>query len=1063
MILDDFHPVSDPLREEIQRHYRMDEAACMESLLESLDLPQDRKQRIEDQARELVKGVRAGRVGKGGIDAFMLEYELSSEEGVVLMCLAEALLRIPDSETADRLIRDKIGGGDWKEHLGHSHSPFVNASTWALMLTGNVVKYGSNRDDKLQSVLGRLVARSGEPFIRQAVRQAMGILGRQFVLGRTIEEALKRARHYEKLGYRYSYDMLGEGARTEEDAQRYIKSYTDAIHAIGKQVGDRGVIDAPGISIKLTALHPRFEFGQQDRMFEQVIPRARELALLAKKYNIGLNIDAEECARLEPCLDVLAALAMDPALASWDGLGLALQAYQKRALPTIDWLAELARRSKRRMLVRLVKGAYWDTEIKIAQEAGLEEYPVFTRKANTDVSYLACARKLLENRDVFYPQFATHNAHTVAAVYNFAGDEGGYEFQRLHGMGEALYEQVVGPNRLNVPCRIYAPVGSHEDLLPYLVRRLLENGANSSFVNRLVDDRAPIEEIVADPIEYVRGLKQKRHPRIPLPRNLYGNARLNSMGVDLSDVLVLRKLDQEMEEAARDGWICAPIIGGKVLESGEAQPVLNPSDRRQQVGRVTDATVDQCDQAMEQAAKAHKRWDATPATQRADCLDRMADILERDMGRFMSIASCEAGKNLMDGVAEVREAADFCRYYAMRARMDFAEPLKLPGVTGERNQISLHGRGVFVCISPWNFPLAIFTGQIAAALVAGNSVIAKPAEQSPLMAFAAVKAFHEAGIPTDVLHLIPGRGEVVGPQLIGSKHLSGVAFTGGTDTAQAISKQLAGRPGAILPLIAETGGQNAMLVDSSALLEQVVLDIIESAFQSAGQRCSALRVLYVQSDIADNLLKMLAGAMDQLRLGNPARLQHDIGPVIDEEARAMLEAHASEMERDAMVIATANLEPGTEHGTFFAPRAYEIKSIDELEREFFGPILHVVRYRASDLDRVIDEINGTGYGLTLGIHSRIEETVQYIHERLHVGNTYVNRDQVGAVVGCQPFGGEGLSGTGPKAGGPRYLYRFAAERALCVDVTAQGGNAALMSLDEMDLEGETEAPQRRIA
>jgi len=1042
MILDDFHPVSDPLREEVQRHYRMDEAACIENLLGRLELPAEQKQRIEDQARALVRGVRAGRIGKGGIDAFMLEYELSSEEGVVLMCLAEALLRIPDSETADRLIRDKIGSGDWEEHLGHSHSPFVNASTWALMLTGRVVKYGGNRDRKLQSTLGRLVARSGEPFIRQAVRQAMGILGRQFVLGRTIDEALKRARHYEKQGYRYSYDMLGEGARTEEDAQRYIKSYENAIHAIGRKAADQGVIDSAGISIKLTALHPRFEFGQHDRLVNEVIPRARELALLAKQYNIGLNIDAEECARLEPLFDVLEALAMDPALASWDGLGLALQAYQKRALPALDWLAQLARRSKRRMLVRLVKGAYWDTEIKLAQEAGLEEYPVFTRKPNTDVSYLACARKLLDNRDVFYPQFATHNAHTVAAVHDFAGDEGGYEFQRLHGMGEALYEQVVGPDKLDVPCRIYAPVGSHEDLLAYLVRRLLENGANSSFVNRLIDDREPIDEIVADPIDHVRSLKQKRHPRIPLPRHLYGGARLNSKGVDLSDILELRRLDHEMEQAAGEGWVCAPIIGGKNLESAEAQPVPNPSDRRQKVGRVTDATAEQCDQAMERAAKARKRWDATRATERADC---------------------EAGKNLADGVAEVREAADFCRYYAMRARMDFAEPLQLPGVTGERNQISLHGRGVFVCISPWNFPLAIFTGQIAAALVAGNSVIAKPAEQTPLMAFAAVRAFHEAGIPTDVLHLIPGRGEVVGPQLLGSGHLGGVAFTGGTDTAQAISKQLANRPGPILPLIAETGGQNAMLVDSSALLEQVVLDIIESAFQSAGQRCSALRVLYVQSDIANKLLKMLAGAMEQLRLGHPARLQHDIGPVIDEEARAMLEAHASEMERDAKVIASARLEPGTEHGTFFAPRAYEIRGIRQLEREFFGPILHVVRYHAADLDNVIDEINGTGYGLTLGIHSRIEETVHYIHERLHVGNTYVNRDQVGAVVGCQPFGGEGLSGTGPKAGGPRYLYRFAAERALCVDVTAQGGNAALMSLEELDLESDTEPPQRHIA
>ena len=1063
MIFDQTPPAADPLRSEVRRHYRIDEETCVESLLAQLDLPRDLRQRIEDQARELVKGVRSGRIGKGGIDAFMLEYELSSEEGVVLMCLAEALLRIPDSETADKLIRDKLGSGDWEEHLGHSHSPFVNASTWALMLTGQVVKYGSNRDRNLRSVLGRLVARSGEPFIRQAVRQAMGILGRQFVLGRTIEEALKRARHYEKQGYRYSYDMLGEGARTDADARRYMESYTAAIHAIGKQVGERGVIDAPGISIKLTALHPRFEFAQHDRVMNELVPRAKELALLAREYNIGLNIDAEEAARLEPTLDVLEALAMDPDLGSWDGLGLALQAYQKRALPAIDWLADLARRSRRRLLVRLVKGAYWDTEIKLAQEAGLEGYPVFTRKSNTDVSYLACARRLLENRDVFYPQFATHNAHTVAAVCNFAGDREGYEFQRLHGMGEALYEQVVGPERLDVPCRIYAPVGSHEDLLAYLVRRLLENGANTSFVNRLIDDRAPIEEIVADPIERVRNLPRKAHGRIPLPRNLYGDARLNSMGIDLTDVEELRKLDEGMEDAARQPWRAAPIIGGRVLASDAAEPVTDPSDRREQIGTVTDATAEQCDEAMARAARARLDWDATPATERAACLERTADILERDMARFMAMASREAGKNLADGVAEVREAVDFCRYYAMRARLDFGEPTPLPGVTGERNQIELHGRGVFVCISPWNFPLAIFTGQVAAALVAGNAVIAKPAEQTPLIAFAAVQAFHEAGIPGEVLHLIPGRGEDVGPRLLASEHLGGVAFTGGTDTAQKISQQLAARSGPILPFIAETGGQNAMLVDSSALLEQVVLDVIQSAFQSAGQRCSALRVLYVQSDIADNLLEMLTGAMQELRLGHPARIRNDIGPVIDEDARSMLEAHAADMERSARPVATAPLGPGTEHGTFFAPRAYEIGAIGELEREYFGPFLHVVRYRASELDRVIENINATGYGLTLGIHSRIEETVHHIHRHLRVGNTYVNRDQIGSIVGCQPFGGEGLSGTGPKAGGPHYLQRFATERVLCVDVTAQGGNAALMSLDEMDFEAETEAPQRHIA
>ncbi len=1061
MIFDQPLQQPDPLRAEVRRHYRIDEEACVNALLEQLQLPEGQQRAIEQHARRLVEAVRAGRIGKGGVDAFMLEYELSSEEGIALMCLAEALLRVPDSETVDKLIRDKLGEGEWEEHLGQSNSPFVNASTWGLMLTGRVVKFGAGKEHNLRSVLGRLVSRSGEPFIRSAVRQAMNIMGRQFVLGRDIDEAQKRARGMERIGYRYSYDMLGEGARTEADAGRYYESYADAIRRIGKQVGERGLLDAPGISVKLTALHPRFEFAQPDVVRDKVVPRVTELARMAKERNMGFNIDAEEADRLEPTLDVFEALATDPQLAGWDGLGIAIQAYQKRTLPLIDWLADLGRRSRRRLLVRLVKGAYWDTEIKLAQERGLEDYPVFTRKSNTDVSYLACARRMLADRDVFYPQFATHNAHTVAAVCSFAGDREGFEFQRLHGMGEALYNQVLGEEGLDIPVRIYAPVGSHEDLLPYLVRRLLENGANSSFVNRLIDDRAPIDEIVRDPIEWVRSLEHKRHARIPLPRYILGKQRLNSRGIDLSDINELEKLDRDMERAAKDGWHCAPIIGGRV-ELGEAQGVTDPSDRRRQVGTLVNATPEQCDQAMARARTAQPAWDNTPAGRRAAILERMAEILERDMGWFMAIASREAGKGLPDGVAEVREAADFCRYYAARARAEFDGPQRLPGPTGELNQIELHGRGVFVCISPWNFPLAIFTGQIAAALVAGNAVIAKPAEQTPLMGFAAAQAFREAGIPDDVLQLIPGRGEDVGPPLLAHDALAGVAFTGGIDTAKLIHQQLANRPGAIVPLIAETGGQNAMIVDSSALPEQVVSDIIRSSFQSAGQRCSALRVLYLQSDVADRILTMLAGAMHELRLGDPALIKHDIGPVIDADAHGMLEAHAARMDRDARPLAQAQLEPGNEHGLFFAPRAYELDGLSQLEREIFGPILHVVRYREHELDQVIANVNATGYGLTLGIHSRIEETIEYIHERLKVGNTYVNRDQIGSMVGQQPFGGEGLSGTGPKAGGPHYLHRFATERVLCIDTTAQGGNAALMSLEEIDMEERTEAPQQRL-
>ncbi len=1060
MIFDTAATAPQGLRARIAEHYRADENQCVNELTSQATLSPAQRQRIEAQARELVQAVRAGRIGKGGVDAFMLEYELSSEEGVVLMCLAEALLRIPDHETADRFIRDKLAEGAWEEHLGHSSSLFVNASTWGLMLTGRVVRYGTGREQGLRAILQRLIARGGEPFIRGAVRRAMNIMGRQFVLGRDIDEALKNARPKLRQGYRYSYDMLGEGARTEADARHYFESYAAAIDALGRHPAD-DIVAAPGISVKLTALHPRFEFAQGDRIAAELVPRARALALRAKQQRMALTIDAEEAARLEPTLDVFEALASDPQLAGWDGLGLAVQAYQKRARPLLDWLVELAERNDRRIPVRLVKGAYWDSEIKQAQVLGLDDYPVFTRKSNTDVSYLACARKLLAHRDRIYPQFATHNAQTVAAVCELAGDGAGFEFQRLHGMGEALHEQVIDPDSLSIPVRIYAPVGSHEELLPYLVRRLLENGANTSFVNRLVDDRAPIDEIVADPIEQVRARGDKRHPRIPLPRDLYGADRRNSAGLDLSDVLSLIPLDDQMERAAHGEWHCAPLVGGAAAQ-GESKPVVDPADHRRRVGSAIEATEAQCDRAMEIAASGQERWDATPAAERAACLERLADRLERQHGRFMAITTREAGKGLVDGVAEVREAADFCRYYAARARAEFAQPLTLPGPTGEHNQMELHGRGVFVCISPWNFPLAIFTGQIAAALVAGNSVVAKPAEQTPLVAFAAVQAFHEAGIPADVLQLLPGPGESVGARLLNNPHLAGVAFTGGVETAQTINRQLAGRPGPILPLIAETGGQNAMLVDSSALPEQVVRDVIESAFRSAGQRCSALRVLFVQSDVADRMLEMLAGAMAELRVGDPARIEHDLGPVIDETARSTLEAHAARMEREGRVIARTPLADAAEHGSFFAPRAYEIERLDQLEGEVFGPILHVIRYRAEELDRVLDDINATGYGLTLGIHSRIEETIAHIHRRLRVGNTYVNRNQVGSVVGVQPFGGEGLSGTGPKAGGPHYLYRFAAERTLTVDTTAQGGNAALLSLDELDMEERTEAPQKGL-
>jgi len=1047
MIFSEPLPEPDPLRQTVTRRYRADETEVVQSLCETVALSPEARERITESARGLVTEVRKRRIGRGGIDAFLHEYELSSQEGVVLMCLAEALLRIPDDETADRLIRDKLAHADWEGHLGHSRSVFVNASTWALMLTGRFVSLNDFRGERLGTVLWGLANRLGEPVIREAVTQAMRILGRQFVMGRTIREALRRAREHEARGYTHSYDMLGEAARTAPDAERYLQRYHEAITAVGEHADGRGPLESPGISVKLSALHPRFEFAQRRRAMGPLVERLLGLAQRARDVDIGLTVDAEEADRLDFTLDVLEAVCADPSLAGWEGLGLAVQGYQKRALAVVDWLAQAGRRHRRRFMVRLVKGAYWDTEIKRAQERGLDSYPVFTRKMCTDVSYLACARRMLEHPDAIYPQFATHNAHTLAAVLEMAGNRRDFEFQRLHGMGEALYSQVVGEDKMNLPCRIYAPVGSHEDLLPYLVRRLLENGANTSFVNRIVDERAPVEDIIADPLARVQRLERIPHPRIPDPRGIYLPERLNARGIDLSDRAELEPLAHAMTQSAARRWTAAPVVGGMV-QAREARPVLDPADHRREVGRVTDATREDVDAAIARAERAFPDWDRTGGEARARVLDRMAELLERDMAELMAMCVREAGKNIPDSVAEVREAADFCRYYAQRCRTDFARPQPLPGPTGEHNQLSLHGRGVFACISPWNFPLAIFIGQVTGALAAGNAVIAKPAEQTSLIAAHAVRLLHEAGVPADILHLLPGDGESVGAPLVSDPRIDGVAFTGSTETARAIHRTLSNMDGPIRELIAETGGQNAMIVDSSALPEQVVADVLASAFQSAGQRCSALRVLCLQSDIADQVLDMLAGAMAELNIGDPGLLETDVGPVIDGEARRALERHAGRMRREARTIYECELPEPCAHGTFFAPRTYEIDRIAQLEREVFGPILHVVRYRAEHLDELADAINDTGYGLTVGIHSRIDEVVEQLHARLRVGNQYVNRNQIGSVVGVQPFGGERLSGTGPKAGGPHYLYRFAAERTLTINTTAQGGNATLMSLQD---------------
>ncbi|MBV9555431.1 MAG: bifunctional proline dehydrogenase/L-glutamate gamma-semialdehyde dehydrogenase PutA [Alphaproteobacteria bacterium] len=1036
-------PTEPPLRAAIAAANRRDEGAADALILAAAALPEAAQQRIQATASRFVAAVRATGPARGGIEAFLHEYRLSTPEGVALMCLAEALLRIPDSATVDRLIRDKLTAGDWQSHLGHSGSVFVNASTWALMLTGRLLRATPQEGD-LAHALHRFVARSGEPVVRQAVLGAMRILGRQFVIGRTIGEALARARDAEGQGYRHSYDMLGEAAKTAADAARYHDAYAAAIAAIGATAVGRAVEEAPGISVKLSALHPRYEPAQRERVMRELLPRLEDLAVRARDAGIGFTVDAEEADRLDLSLDLFEAVAGMPGIAGWDGLGLAVQSYQKRAPAVLDWLAGLAARTRRRLRVRLVKGAYWDSEVKRAQERGLAGYPVYTRKIATDVSYLACAQQLFANGAAFYAQFATHNAHTIAAVLELAGERRGWEFQRLHGMGEALHDQVIALGR---PCRVYAPVGGHEDLLAYLVRRLLENGANTSFVNRIVDERLPVETIVADPIAALAATAPKPHPNIPLPRDLYRPERANSAGIDLADRDALAELREGLATALTAPASSAPIVGGWEV-AGPAEPVFDPADRRRQIGTAVAADGTAVDAALTAAVRAVPGWDRAGAGERAAILDRAAELYERERYALMALVIREGGRPIPAALSELREAADYLRYYAARARADFAAPLALPGPTGERNRLALHGRGVFTCISPWNFPLAIFTGQIAAALAAGNAVVAKPAVQTPLIAAAAVRLLHAAGVPGDVLHLLPGDGARIGGALVADPRVAGVAFTGSTDTARAINLALAKRPGPIVPFIAETGGQNAMIVDSSALPEQVVADALTSAFDSAGQRCSALRLLYVQDEIAPSLLPLLSGAIAELPIDDPALLATDVGPVIDEAARAALGEHAARVGREGRLLYQCDLPPATEHGTFFAPRTFEIDSARRLTGEVFGPILHVVRWRADRLDAVLDEIAATGFALTLGVHSRIDETIGHILGRLSVGNTYVNRNMIGAVVGVQPFGGERLSGTGPKAGGPRYLYRFAAERTVSTDTTASGGNATLLSLDE---------------
>ncbi|WP_338664913.1 trifunctional transcriptional regulator/proline dehydrogenase/L-glutamate gamma-semialdehyde dehydrogenase [Pararoseomonas sp. SCSIO 73927] len=1032
-------PSPSPLRAAVTAAYRRREEDCLPPLIEAASLSPGQDDAAGALARRLVTALRGKRRG-GGVEALVQEFSLSSGEGVALMCLAEALLRIPDAATRDALIRDKIGGGDWRAHLGHSPSLFVNAATWGLVVTGRLSS--TNSEAGLGAALTRLIARAGEPVIRRGVDLAMRMMGERFVTGQTIEEALSRSRAMEAKGFRYSYDMLGEAATTAEDAARYLRDYESAIHAIGAVSAGRGIVGGPGISIKLSALHPRYARAQRARVMAELLPRLAGLAALARRYDIGLNIDAEEADRLELSLDLLEALCHDRRLAGWNGVGFVVQAYQRRAPFVIDFVVDLARRTGRRMMVRLVKGAYWDSEIKRAQVDGLESFPVFTRKVHTDVSYLACARRLLAAPDAVFPQFATHNARSVAAIHEMADlaawHPGQYEFQCLHGMGEPLYEEVVGHGHLDRPCRIYAPVGTHETLLAYLVRRLLENGANSSFVNRINDPEVPVEALAADPVAEARALSPvgRPHDGIARPRDLFGAARENSAGLDLTDEDRLAALAAALRDGTAPPRVvplrAVPLLGDGSGE-GEAREVRNPADRRDLVGHVVEATDDVVDAALRQAEAAASGWAATPPAARAAVLERAAGLMEVRMGALLGPIVREAGKSLPNAVGEVREAVDFLRYYAVAARGFGAGHRPL---------------GPVACISPWNFPLAIFTGQVAAALAAGNPVLAKPAEEVPLIASLAVGLLREAGVPPAALQLLPGDGRV-GARLVADARVQGVMFTGSTEVARLIGRGLAGRLGATgapVPLIAETGGQNALVVDSSALAEQVVADVLASAFDSAGQRCSALRVLCLQEEVAERVLTMLKGALAELSVDNPDRLSTDIGPVITEEARAGIQGHVDAMRAAGRPVHALSLPDGCRHGSFVAPAIVEIGGMAELEREVFGPVLHVLRFRRDGMEALMRDINAMGYGLTFGVHSRIDETIERLTAASRAGNVYVNRNLIGAVVGVQPFGGHGLSGTGPKAGGPLLLRRLLAEAPLRPDLPAAGPRPALQAL-----------------
>lgn len=1005
------HFTTEQCRKNIRQHYLANETSVITSLMDNSQLSVDDRQAISAAAADLVSRVRS-ESSPSMMEKFLAEYGLTTKEGIALMCMAEALLRVPDTLTIDALIEDKVASGNWKEHLGQSASSLVNSSTWALLITGKLLQ--NDEQKNIGSTLKGMVKRLGEPLVRTAVAQAMKELGRQFVLGRTIEEATKRATKLEKQGYSYSYDMLGEAARTDADAERYHQAYAKAIAELSGSCNSDDIRLNPGISVKLSALHARYEVGQRERVMTELVERTLSLALAAKDANMGFNIDAEEADRLDLSLDIIEAVLADERLVGWDGFGVVVQAFGPRASFVLDWLYATADRLERRIMIRLVKGAYWDAEIKRAQVLGLESYPVFTRKVNTDLSYMCCAEKLLQMTDRIYPQFATHNAHSAAAILHMAKKQGvdNFEFQRLHGMGESLHDVVLKHN--GTRCRIYAPVGAHQDLLAYLVRRLLENGANSSFVNQIVDTRITPEEIAVDPFAQIQNTDGSLSNRaIPAPKDLFGAGRLNAKGWDITDETTLADLNPQRDAFQSTQWQAKPLIAGDVT-SDQAVAIHNPAQPGDKVGEVIETNATDIENAIQAAELAFQRWSKTDASERATCLRRTADLFEEHAAELFALVNREAGKTLLDAVGEIREAVDFARYYATEA---------------EKHQ-ALDARGIVTCISPWNFPLAIFAGQVLASLAAGNVVLAKPADQTPLIAARAVELMHQAGIPDDVIQLLPGSGVNVGAPLTSDSRIAAVCFTGSTATAQHINRAMADNMAPNAPLVAETGGMNAMIVDSTALPEQVVRDVVMSAFQSAGQRCSALRMLYLQEDIAEGVLEMLYGAMDELRLGNPWLLSTDVGPVIDQAAKAKIDAHCAKFEAQGQLLKQLTIPT---EGTFVAPTVIKVSGIEALEEEIFGPVLHVATFKADQIDQVVEQINSKGYGLTFGLHTRVDNRVEQIVNKIAVGNIYVNRNQIGAIVGSQPFGGEGLSGTGPKAGGPHYVQRFTQSETVQVE------------------------------